>query len=95
MRGRVEGPIHSREPQAVRMGRPVSTRLYICVSGLTIGVSEPILLVDRSQRIIGVLVGRPADVVGREPWEDTMAEAYRAMDALGEQMDWDDAQALP
>ena len=56
---------------------------------------SPILLVDQEDRILAVLVGRPADVPGRPRWEDTHDEALVAMHTLEDDIRWGRNEALP
>ena len=53
------------------------------------------LLVDEEGRILAVLVGRPGDVPGREPWQDLHDEVLGAMRQLEQDLHWGSDQVLP
>ena len=57
--------------------------------------STPVLLVDRAELIIGVLVGFPADTDDREVWAETLSEALKAMDECREDMRFGNSRVLP
>ena len=53
------------------------------------------LLVDQEERILAVLVARPADVPGRPPWQDTHNEVHEELQTLEENIRWGSSQVLP
>ena len=69
--------------------------MSIYVSESDVLPSTPILLVDREDRIVAVLVGRPADVPSREPWIDTMQQARQVLRDLEDELKWGSSQTLP
>lgn len=73
-------------------------RCAVCSSSFSLYLHlrrSPILLVDRSERIVAVLVGKPADVEGRESWNETVQKAFEAMQRLEADMRWNGSQVLP
>lgn len=53
------------------------------------------MLTDSADRIVAVLVGRPADVAGRPTWDETTTEVLRQMESLEEELNWNGDETLP